>query len=56
MEHPLVKLMENQLKRRQQHDQNFSIEKKPLQNEYYHWKKEKNPKDLDFESHSPGSE
>ena len=32
--HPIVYIMESQLKLRQQHDQNFPMEGKPLQNKY----------------------
>ena len=34
MEHPVVDMMESQWKLRQQHDQNFPMEGKPLQNKY----------------------
>ena len=32
--HPVVNLLESQWKLRQQHDQNFLMEGKPLQNKY----------------------
>ena len=38
--HPVVNLMESQCKLRQQHDQNFLMERKPLQKKYQHQKKE----------------
>ena len=34
MGHPVMHMMESQWKLRQQHDQNFSMERKPSQNEY----------------------
>ena len=56
MGYPVVNLMENQWKLRQQHDQNFPMEGKPLQNKYYRQKKEVNPKKRDYENHSLGTE
>ena len=32
--HPVVNLMQSQWKLRQQHDQNFTMEEKPLYNKY----------------------
>ena len=37
--HPFMSLTENQWKLRQQHDQNFQMEEKPLQNKYWRLKK-----------------
>ena len=54
--HPVVNLVESQWKLRQQHDQNFPMEAKPRQNKCYHQKKEKSPKEQDYENHSLGSE
>ena len=39
--HLVVNLMESQWKLRQQHDQNFPMEEKPLQNKYWRQKKRK---------------
>ena len=36
-----LSLLENQWKLRQQHDQNFPMEGKPLQDKYYHQKEKK---------------
>ena len=52
MGHPIVNLMESQWKPRQQNDQNFPLEGKPLQNKYYCQKKEINSKEQDYENHS----
>ena len=48
-------LIESQWKLRQQHDQNFPMEQKPLQNKYQREKKQRNPKEQDYENHSMGS-
>ena len=48
--------MESQWKVRQQHGQNFPMEGKPLENKYYHQKKEINPKEQDCENRSQGFE
>ena len=40
MTHPVVNLMERQWKLRHQHDLNFPMEEKSLQNKYQHQKKE----------------
>ena len=53
--HPVLRLTESQWKLRQ-HDQNFPMEGKPLQNKYYRQKIEINPTEHDCESHSQGSE
>ena len=52
MGHPVVNLTESQWKLRQQHDQNFPMERKPLKKK----KKEINPKEQDWGGHSQGSE
>ena len=52
MGHLVVNQFESQWKLRQQHDQNFPMEGKPLQNKYQHQKKERNPKQQDFENQS----
>ena len=52
MRHLIVKLMENQWKVRQQHDQNSPLQGKPLQNKCLHHKKEINPKEQDYDNHS----
>ena len=44
MGHPALSLLQSQLKLRQQNDQNFPMEEKPLQNKYWRQKKEINPK------------
>ena len=52
--HPVVNMMEGQWKLRQQHDQNFQMEERPLSNKYYCQKKEINPKEQDYENYSLG--
>ena len=52
MGHPVVNILESQWKLRQQHDQNFPMEGKPMQNKYQRQKKEINPKEQDYENHS----
>ena len=54
MGHPIVNLIESQWKLRQQHDHNFPMEGKPLQNKYLCQKKETNPKEQDCGSLSQG--
>ena len=54
MGHPIVGMTERQWKLRQQHEQNFLMEGKPLQNKFYPETKERNPKEQEFESHSQG--
>ena len=51
---PFLSLMERQWKLRQQHDQNFSMEGKPLQNKYQRQMKEINPKEQVCGSHNRG--
>ena len=43
--HLVFNLRESQWKLRQQHDQNFPMEGKPLQNKYQYQKKERNRKE-----------
>ena len=45
--HPGLSLLESQWKLRQQHDQDFPVEEKQLQNKHWHQKKERNRKDQD---------
>ena len=47
---PVVNLMESQQKLRQQHDQNFPMEGKPLWKRYQRQKKEISPKEQDYEN------
>ena len=54
--HPIANLMESQWKLRQQHDHNFQMEGKSLQNKYQRQKKERNPKEQNCENHSLGSQ
>ena len=54
--HTVVNLMESEWKLTQQHDQNFPMEGKPLENKHQHRKKERIPKEQDYENHSPGFE
>ena len=56
MGHPIVNQLESQWKRRQQHDQNFLMEGKPLRNKYWRQKKEIDPKEQEYENHSLRSE
>ena len=51
--HSSLRLKESQCKLKQ-HDQNFQMEEKPLQNKYW-GQKEKNPKEQDWENNSQGS-
>ena len=48
----VVNLQEGQWKLRPQHDQNFPMEGKLLQNKYQRHKKERNPKEQDCKNHS----
>ena len=43
----VLSFLESRWKLRQQHNQNFPTERKPLQNKYWHQKKEINPTDQD---------
>ena len=53
MGHPIVNLMESQWKLRQQHDQNFPMQKAIV--EQIPVSEEINPKEQDYENHSLGS-
>ena len=55
MGYPVVNMMENEWKLRQQHGYNFPTEGKPLWNKYQFQKKETNPKEQDCQNLSLGS-
>ena len=54
--HPILSFTESQWKVRQQHDQNFPMEEKPVWNQYQRQNKYITSKEKDFESQSQGSE
>ena len=54
--HPVMSLTKKTMKTEIGFDQNYPMEGNPLQNKYYHPKKERNLKEQDYECHRQRSE